>query len=206
MEVSRYFMPIYGNKLVAYITTILLLIFVPFLLKAQPYSLNSQSSKMIVAGTSTLHDWEIESSTMTGSAQMSANPSADDLTISALTFTIGGETLKSGKGGMDKNTYAALETKAFPKITYKLSKVISCKKVNRDFQISTEGELTIAGSTQPVVLNATVQILPNGSITIVGSKVMTMTTFGIDPPTALMGTIKTGDEITVKFNVNYAKQ
>jgi hypothetical protein len=32
-----------------------------------------------------------------------------------------------------------------------------------------------------------------------------MTDFKIDPPTALMGTMKTGDEITISFNVKLAK-
>jgi hypothetical protein len=37
---------------------------------------------------------------------------------------------------------------------------------------------------------------------ISGSKKLKMTEFDMVPPTALMGTIKTGDEVTVTFNLN----
>jgi polyisoprenoid-binding protein YceI len=204
MVPSKYFLQIFKSKIVSYITISLFVISAPYLLTAQPHTLNSQSSKLIVEGTSSLHDWEIESSEMTGIATITTN-SSQELTIADLTFTICGETLKSGKGAMDKNTYDALNTKEFPKITYKLKSVISTKKVDQNFQISTEGELTIAGKTLPVMLDIIAKTMPNGSITISGNKAITMSTFSIDPPTALFGTIKTGDDITIKFNVNYTK-
>lgn len=206
MAHSVNFLPIYTTKIIGFITVFLLLISTPFLLSAQKYILNSQSSKLIVEGTSTLHDWEIESKTMSGNAAITIDPSSKELDITTLTFSIGGETLKSGKGGMDKNTYAALNTKEFPNITYRLTKVVSTIKDGQNFKLNTEGDLSIAGSTKPVLLEVTAQIMPNGSLTISGTKAMTMTTFGIEPPTALMGTIKTGDEIAINFTVNYAKQ
>jgi polyisoprenoid-binding protein YceI len=39
------------------------------------------------------------------------------------------------------------------------------------------------------------------SITFNGSKKIKMTDFGISPPTALMGTMTTGDEVEVIFQV-----
>jgi hypothetical protein len=32
-----------------------------------------------------------------------------------------------------------------------------------------------------------------------------MTDYGVDPPTAVFGTIKTGDAIDINFNLNYTK-
>ena len=46
--------------------------------------------------------------------------------------------------------------------------------------------------------------LSDGSVQFIGSVTFNMTNFNIDPPTAVMGTIKTGDEITIKFQVIYS--
>ena len=38
-------------------------------------------------------------------------------------------------------------------------------------------------------------------MSIVGEKSIKMTSYGVEPPTALLGTIKTGDDLTIKFNI-----
>jgi hypothetical protein len=40
-------------------------------------------------------------------------------------------------------------------------------------------------------------------ITIKGSKELNMNDFKIKPPTAMMGTLKTGEQITVSFQLNF---
>ena len=41
----------------------------------------------------------------------------------------------------------------------------------------------------------------DGSITFNGSKKLKMTDYGIKPPTALLGTMTTGDEVEIVFQV-----
>ena len=40
-------------------------------------------------------------------------------------------------------------------------------------------------------------------INIKGEKTLKMSDFDVKPPTALLGTLKTGNDITIKFNLNY---
>ena len=40
----------------------------------------------------------------------------------------------------------------------------------------------------------------DNKVVLKGEKTFKMTEFKIDPPKALLGTITTGDEITIKFN------
>ena len=44
-----------------------------------------------------------------------------------------------------------------------------------------------------------------GAFSACGSYIMKMTDFGVDPPTAVFGTIKTGDEITIDYNLQLKK-
>jgi hypothetical protein len=59
----------------------------------------------------------------------------------------------------------------------------------------------MAGVTKPVDLNLTYKILPGGELQITGSKQLTMSEFKMEPPTAMMGTIKVGDPVEVMIEL-----
>jgi len=61
------------------------------------------------------------------------------------------------------------------------------------------GNLRIAGKTQPATLKADWKSV-SGGIQISGSYALKMTDFGISPPTALLGVMKTGDGITLEYS------
>jgi len=156
-------------------------------------------SNVLVKGTSTLHDWE--SIVEKTNATITFN-NFDNVTIETLEVKIEATSIKSGKKIMDKLTYKALKAKEYPLITFifKKGEIIS---ENTDFiNIKLRGDLTIAGVTKNVTVLS--KINKNGDhITLTGSHELKMTSFGIDPPKALLGTIKTADEITIEFNLKF---
>lgn len=164
---------------------------------SQTYNLNNQASKLTVSGTSSLHDWDIDAEQQKG--QLVLN-SSGDLKIEKLNFEVVAESLKSGKGGMDKNTYKALDSKKHKSITFQLLNVKEMKSSGNDgYKIEVIGNLTIAGVTKKTNINFDMGV-SSTKVTLNGKKTFKMTDFGIDPPKALLGTITTGDEITVTFN------
>ncbi|HPX05794.1 MAG TPA: YceI family protein, partial [Tenuifilaceae bacterium] len=74
------------------------------------------------------------------------------------------------------------------------------------YKVSTTGTLTISGVTQNVTINATGKLLPNGAIEFTGEKALKMTSFKVEPPTAMFGAMKTGDEVTIDFKVVIKQQ
>ena len=66
------------------------------------------------------------------------------------------------------------------------------------FTVKAEGNLTISGVKKSVLLEFSLSIV-GSKITLIGEKKIKMADFKIDPPTALLGTITTGDDITIKF-------
>lgn len=168
---------------------------------AQTYKVNNDQSELNVLGTSTLHDWEIEAEEVGGKAVIST---AEKIDISSLNFNVKVEGLKSGKSGMDKNTYEALESEDHPQVKYVLKEVKSVSGSGPTYKLETSGTLTIAGHSRTISLPVTAKVSGN-TVKFSGKITFKMTDYQVDPPTALMGTIKTGDEITVDFNIAYNK-
>ena len=69
------------------------------------------------------------------------------------------------------------------------------------FTIRAAGTLKIAGAENPVTMDVVATRLPDGTIKAVGTVPIKMTAFGVKPPSAMFGTIKTGDEVKVKFEL-----
>jgi polyisoprenoid-binding protein YceI len=106
---------------------------------------------------------------------------------------------------MDNKTYKALLAETHPNITYVLTKVNKLEQKGSAYNIMATGNLTIAGVTKAIDLVVSGKALANGSIQFTGTKDLLMTQFNVDPPTALLGTLKTGDAITVKIDVTLEK-
>lgn len=165
--------------------------------QAQEYNLVNKESSLKVYGTSSLHDWHIDAENQSGKIKFS---STEACTIDQLTLDIVTESLKSGKSGMDKNTYKALNSSKYKSITFKLTKVNTVTdKGSGVYEVKAQGDLSIAGTTKNVPMNFKVTI-SGSKITLDGEKTFKMTDFKVDPPTAMFGTITTGDEVTVKYS------
>jgi polyisoprenoid-binding protein YceI len=63
-----------------------------------------------------------------------------------------------------------------------------------------EGTLSIAGQDKPVTINATVA-RENGQIRVRGTKRITMTDWGVRPPSLMLGAMKVNPVATVGFDV-----
>lgn len=162
------------------------------------------SSQIFIAGTSNVHDWKSEATKAEASGAMTIE-AATLKSIKSLTVTIPVGGIKSTKGSiMDKKTWSALQKDKHPTITYSLTKVNNLTKNGDSYDIKTTGNLTIAGETRSIEMTVKGKVIGN-DIQFEGSKKMKMTDFKIDPPTALMGTMKTGDDITISFYVKLTK-
>ncbi|MBO6880473.1 YceI family protein [Winogradskyella sp.] len=169
---------------------------------AQTYNLDDNASFLEVHGTSSLHDWHVDAETQNGKITVS---NLDDLELNALSFSVESESLKSGKSGMDKNTYKALNTDEYKTITFKMSSVKSLELVSdNNYKVSVIGDMTISGVTKSITIDLTLKLKDN-KIWIEGEKSIKMTDYGIEPPKALLGTIKTGDDIKIIFKSVFQK-
>lgn len=187
------------NKMRIYFAFLLLFAF-SFAYGQSNYRVSNYS--LVINGTSNLHAWQSKANEIRGSGSIQADASGLK-SIQNLSIEIPAKSIKSTKGSiMDNKTYDALKANSFPNINYKLEKVTSLNSKGGSFNLNASGYLTIAGVTQSLQLYVEGWLGGDGSITFKGSKKFKMSDFSIKPPTALMGTLTTGDEVEIVFQVS----
>lgn len=174
--------------------TLLILLFVSPATAQVSYNASSVSIK--VSGTSNIHDWDEKSSTATVSANITIGSNGTITALPALNFSTPVGALKSEHSGMDKNTYKALKKDANPNISF-----IQKTATITGNTIKSHGTLTIAGKAVETDVMVTYKVNADKTITVNGTKTINMLDYGVTPPTALLGTIKTGKDIVLSFTI-----
>ena len=162
-------------------------------------------SKVAIEGTSTLHDWDMASE----KANCDIAFSFDGVSItglSSLVFTVDAGSLKSHHSGLDKNAYKALNSDKYPEISFVSSYANIRPSGTNSYMISAKGKLIIAGVSKDIWIVGVTTVNPaDMSVQTIGSAKIKMSEFNVEPPSFMFGAMKTGDEITVKFNVTLKK-
>jgi hypothetical protein len=173
----------------------------------------SGTSSLQIEGTSTLHDWKVQSGKISGFVEIAPEFLRDATLASVAALHEGGKPpvvrvsipvkeLRSGEARMDRVMLEALKADKHPEIRYELDRAVlaaGTAPASGPFGLETRGKLTVAGATREVKMPVTVTRSSNGEVTVKGKLPLKMTEFGIDPPRALMGTIRSGDAVTVSF-------
>lgn len=177
---------------------IIIALFIVQTTNIQAQSFKLKSYKLTVSGTSTMHDWEsnAEKVDFKGIIKLTDNMLVD---IQAAVVKVPVVSIKSTKGKiMDNKTYDAFDYEKNPNIIFTLN---SAKINTNTSTVDMKGTLAMAGATRPVDITARYKVLQNGDVQFTGSKKLKMTDFKMEPPTAMMGAIKVGDDITVNFDI-----
>lgn len=166
-----------------------------------------QESKLWLEGTSTLHDFTITANNVKSSisfeSSMNENNSLEEFKITYLKLIVPIWKLDSGNESMDENMQEALSAEVNPNIVFELISpvVFSFKNVIDSITINATGNLTVAGTKKSVDLNITVVKQSENEFEFKGEIKLLMTDFGVEPPSMFFGTMNTGNEITVKFEM-----
>jgi len=176
-------------------------------------------SKMRMEGTSTLHDWIVESPLILGYLEVGPNfPMEPGQTVNPGKIEAQGEAtvmvrqLRSIKSDgsyyedkMDAKMWEMMNLPKYPKIVYHLTELVlkeAPKEKTEPYVFDSKGELAISGKTNK--LSMVVKVLPLGEkngdkrVKITGTTPLKMTDFGIEPNSIVIS--KTGDDVTIKFD------
>lgn len=167
----------------------------------------SAGSKLWIEGTSNLHGWSCKANQLDATVELEADAAmnlsaAAPKALKRVTVRVPVKSLKCGHGAMDDNLYKALNADDASNISYILGSFEPSGGAAKDsFTLNTVGTLEVAGRENKVSMAVEATRLADGTVKAVGSVPIKMTDYGIKPPTALFGRLKTGDEVTVKFEL-----
>lgn len=110
--------------------------------------------------------------------------------------------LESGTAGLDDNMHAALHGDTYPRIVMRVDSYTATPHptIPDAFNVRAQVTLTIAGTKKSLPILAVARVAGN-ELQITGSAELTMSAFGIDPPTFLFGSLKTSDRVVIRFDL-----
>ena len=169
---------------------------------ADPAPLKLSAARVTIAGTSNIHPFTASTTDVRMSRLVLAPPDGDFLqsavkpgALEAFEIVIKAASLTSPKDGLDKNMHKALKVAEFPEITFTLARTEAGAAPST---LKAIGLLKIAGVEREVALNLKVGVNAS-TITVIGEVPLLMTDYGIKPPTAMLGMLKTDPKITITF-------
>jgi polyisoprenoid-binding protein YceI len=71
--------------------------------------------------------------------------------------------------------------------------------------LKTIGSLSIAGVTKQVTMDVHCIVNKDATISCTGAEQLKMSDYGVKPPTFMLGAMKTGDNVSLNFNIVYSK-
>lgn len=167
----------------------------------QSITLIKDQSSLTVSGTSSLHDWHEKAGDFTATLRLQPNDGPSSV-IEQVTFVCKSASLTSDNSIMTDKTHSALQTKKYPEIIFISEDLISIPGPGVDFSAVVKGELNLNGVRK--ALSFPVKGTYEGDrLSVRGSQALKMSDYNIKSPTAMLGTLKTGDEVTIHIDLKF---
>ena len=158
---------------------------------------------MSIAGTSNIHEYTASTTTVRVTrAELADGVLGTDLWtgalkpggVNAFAVTVPAKTLTSPREGLDKNMHKAMLVAEHPEIGFRLLRI----EPAANGSARAVGVLRVAGVEREVTFSITSE-RKGATLAVQGTLQLLMTDFGIKPPTAMLGMLKTDPKVTVKF-------
>jgi polyisoprenoid-binding protein YceI len=163
------------------------------------YQVNQASSKVHVDGDSNIRQYAVQVESFDGKviARDSAEQPVESVNIS---FQV--ESMKGGRGEiMDNKILKAFDYTNNPTVSFQSEEVLM-KEVDGKTILQCSGSLSMAGMTKSTTIETEADL---SNFVFIGSKTLTFTEYGMEPPSALFGSLKCDDEITVVWELSFEK-
>lgn len=172
--------------------------------------LTLEEHEMKIDGSANVRNWDSDVNTVEATFLLSEFEISD---LSSLTpehfktmeLSIPVEDIESGSGRLTRNLQGYLKRDEHPVITFKLNEIDSVTVNGDTAEITANGVINAAGVDHETTMNVTATV-DDDKITFSGTQDLLMTDFGIDPPTAVMGTIRARDEISIIYSLTFSNR
>jgi polyisoprenoid-binding protein YceI len=167
----------------------------------------NQGSRVWIEGTSNVRSWSCRATTFDARIEMDAGrPAATDSATLAefirhVSVRVAVRDLKCGNRRMEKDLYTALKATDDAIASNIVALFDAVPGSASATSLTTRGTLSVVGIDKDVHSRIDIERLPDGTMRARGSLPLLMTDFGVKPPTGMFGLIRSGNEVTVKFEL-----
>ena len=186
-----------SNFLFKFPTVLIAFIFVLTGTTVKAQTLKIKSSTITISGTTNVHPYTTTSIQASGELTVSNNKAT------VLNVNVSVKSIINGEKLMHKKTHETFNEPKNPFINFKMSEVKSITTNGSDISVVIGGTLAMAGTSKTVTLEANGKEIKPGTYTFEGSLPLKMSDYNMKAPTAMLGVMKVGDQVTVKYNVTF---
>jgi len=169
------------------------------------YTLNQSESSLKITGTSSMHDWEMQAADLQSNL-VATTEDGHLVEINEVVFSCPAEKILSDNSIMDGKTHDALKAEDYPAINFTMKSIEPLDHSENSFFGELNGILKIAGVSKTVTIAFTGFVKDGQHIHTNGIVPLRMSDFGIKPPTAMFGALKTGDKVKLHYDFLFRKE
>ena len=163
-------------------------------------------SRLWLEGSSNVRDWRCDATSLDASIDLDENTyeTMDSVErVRGVQVRVPTYALTCGHGQMDNIMYKALRADDEPDCRQIIGKfdVLTREPGVSEHSLVMQGTLRVAGRERVVRVPVEVQQQPDGSLRAQGALPILMTDYGITPPKALFGVLRTDNRLVVKFDL-----
>jgi len=167
----------------------------------------SDESRLAIEGTSNVNSFVCEAADMRSEEHPETLIQGDGFVMPGLRLIVPVASLECGKRRMNRDLQDALLSSDHPEIQFTAHSIemVAPAAASSESQAPpparVTGELFLAGATKSVSVDVTGWIDAQQRLNGSGSIDLDMSSFGVDPPRALLGLIRTHDRVTIRFHL-----
>ena len=162
-------------------------------------------SKIWVEGTSTVRGFSCRAGNVNATVQAAPGGVADavlagEKAVRSVNVEFAARSLDCGNGTMNEHMLRAIKADHAPNIRFQMASY-ELTPGSGGAAVRINGRLTLGGTEKAVTMTAQATQGPGGSLHVVGQHPVLMSEFGLRAPSLMMGTMKVGDRVTVKYDL-----
>jgi len=172
-------------------------------------TLKLDNHSMKIDGSANVRDWDSDVKKINAEVVFEAFDLSDLSSLTAEHFktmklTMPVSDIESDSRRLTRNLQGYLKEDDHPNITFNLKSIDNVEVQNNSSAVITAiGVINAAGVDQEVTMTVNASV-NSGTVTFSGTQDLLMTDFGIDPPTAVMGTVRARDEIQIIYSLTFS--
>lgn len=183
---------------------VMMALFVPVSALAQTTYTVTSDSKVWVDGKSNKSDWTVDGTAVTGHVTMTDDTSLDEVVMNV------SSKLKAPRGPiMQRLMDQALQVTNYGEVTYEMTSATPAEVdglADNMMAFNTMGNLTLVGVTQEIEMLVQGEKMDGDQIKFTGTHTIDMADYKIKPPSAMFGSLRTGKEVIVNFELLVAPE